>query len=1275
MSWFPIGPDFVREPRVLDFQRLSRRNVWGAQGRINCVAFENGSSGGTPETIYLVVRDGSGQCAAFRRRTTETAWAPISDELRQADSNVDPQSVAVSPHDPGRTYLATWNDQGLFVSSNRGTPGSWSPKRPVPGRVRKLVIDPRPVPSVAATVLYVATDDGVYRSGDDGVNWTLVLSGDVWSFSFRIAASGALHAYAGVYQSGVWYADTEPLTAAAWTNLDTTGIGLPAYVPGSATTPETFHAILVDCCPANPARAYAWFVRPTGTSSPEPAETAGLYTTGAPRTAWTLANPLPAMAYQGSLDPLHPMQGFNNFVFAVAPNSPGDGLADILFFGNLGNARSTDGGVTWKPVRQFFHNDMHGYAFYPEDHVPGLTPTFYIGCDGGLGANARAADPGFAVETDPSSAENNAGTVLVASSGVFVNLNGGLQNNLVYVLGGDSEGIAPPYLGCVDTALAVRAGGLGWRAFGGGDTFELAVALGTTGVKLWQKYHGGDRMLMSVSTDTGQPQLSAQATAALSGETASWIMPASNFALDASGQCLVGATIEETLTTTTALVSPGTDVVVPVVSTAGITGGTYLALGVPPNRQAATAFDVTATSFTVPKIYAAKPAGSAVRPIRPAVLRVDQAGVAQRISQRFAAGVTLVAASATASPNTLACATADGRLWRVDATLTTSGPATWVEVAAGKPAGATIAWMAVSPTGDLLVLLLDAVSSGPPAAPLTTPLFLIPVAGAAWEPQVCVGLPTTTLADGNPQPFGRLVFDPIQPDTAYAIHGAQVYRARRQSTSGGGTVWVWTPVAPGLPGCWVSDLWIGNLAASGSAAARVVLRAGVIGRGVWETDVTAGAATPAVDLHVRRHPLDHGWLPTLRDGLTDPYDPAHHVWHYQCADVKVEAPQSAPTGLVFYQTDPEASGVEYSGSTTPVGPITNVQFDQLRDDSQLVPAGTSVRMHAQVQNRSHTPADGVRVWTLYTPAAAGVPALGSTTSGGTFPFWSQFQADGQILPALPVTSRWKAVGPPVVLDGVDASHPRVASWRWPVPTLTPGQAGHYCLAVFVHSASAPLSGITNVDLDDLTIHEKRVGQKNVHLVGPKSGAGAGAGSSQKLTWPELYVEFHNPTRGPRESSLVVDLRTVPAEVQVSLRFTRLGTRRGVARGGAPSRPTRHVGRPGDVVRIEGVTLRPGGFAAVRVSCRATRLPASIEEFRLEVQQLVRERVVGGSTFVLSGRRDLQSLVHNRPTPADFAERERVAREDASRYVPPWIRRLRAVASPPTAPPPRRSASR
>src|SRR5262249_10119151 len=195
------------------------------------------------------------------------------------------------------------------------------------------------------------------------------------------------------------------------------------------------------------------------------------------------------------------------------------------------------------------------------------------------------------------------------------------------------------------------------------------------------------------------------------------------------------------------------------------------------------------------------------------------------------------------------------------------------------------------------------------------------------------------------------------------------------------------------------------------------LRAAVIGRGVWETDVTMGATTPAVGIFLRRHWLDHGWLATLRDGLPDPYKLAHHVWHYQCADVKLEAPQPAPPGLAFSQTDPEASGVEYSGATTPASKITNVQFDQLRDDSQLVPPGAAVRLHVQVQNRSDTPVDGIRVWTLYAPAAAGAAALDSTTSGGSFPFWSQFQADGQIVPPLPATSRGKAVRPPGLSAG------------------------------------------------------------------------------------------------------------------------------------------------------------------------------------------------------------------------------------------------------------------
>jgi hypothetical protein len=207
--------------------------------------------------------------------------------------------------------------------------------------------------------------------------------------------------------------------------------------------------------------------------------------------------------------------------------------------------------------------------------------------------------------------------------------------------------------------------------------------------------------------------------------------------------------------------------------------------------------------------------------------------------------------------------------------------------------------------------------------------------------------------------------------------------------------------------------------------------------------------------------------------------------------------------------------------------------------------------------RNLAPTSGVRVWVLYTPVAAGVPALDSTTSGTSFPFWSQFQPDGQIVPALPPTSRWKAVGAPVVLDDIDASHPRIASWQWPVPLIAPGEMGHYCLALFVQSAAAPIGESTNVDLDSITLHNKQVGQKSLHIVELGSGAAIGAGyggaagaraaglgtrsGSAAKPWPDLYVQFHNPTPSPRTCSLGVDLRAVLPNVEVALRFARLAT--------------------------------------------------------------------------------------------------------------------------------------
>lgn len=716
------------------------------------------------------------------------------------------------------------------------------------------------------------------------------------------------------------------------------------------------------------------------------------------------------------------------------------------------------------------YGDMHAFAFSPPTStasVPPVVPALYVGCDGGLGTNTRANDPAFDIESvlvRDSPDQFNSGTVVYDDShtGAFSNENRGLQSSLVYALACDRDGVAPPYLGCVDTGLAARIGGLSWRGEGGSDCLQIAAALGSDGIKLWKtrtrNYPGlnsGSGYIV-VLTDAGQFPV-ADELAALRGSdpTAPTLLVPyylSNFALDSSSTCIAGAKLEDRAT-----------------------------LGNPPAQPLA-------------------------------VVRIGQDAIADQISQTFSGkGVPVVATNPGAVPETFVCVEdrtqADGtnlydhRLWRVAAAATLAGaPPMWDEISAGKPSPPLeISSLAIDSSGNIFIMATTSPGH------FNSPLFKIPAGGSTWVPVLGTGLPARTLSDGTTlQPFGKIVAhpDPAQP-VLYEVYGSQVYKLALGTMSGSPSC-DWAVVGDGLPGSPVSDLWIGNLTVPGSTESKTILRAAVRGRGVWESDVTAGS-TPSreQDLYLRRNFLDQGWFSQCPDDVPNPYIPTERVYHYQSADVKIDKPQRDSAGNVFYQTDPEGSGIPFSGSSTPLGsissPISNVLFDMLKDSSQAVPAENAVRVHVQVHNRSRLPANSVSVWALWAKASAGeyedgwLPPLSSLRgTDAVFSFWDQFQPDGTIVPNLPAgdssetnvgVSMWKAVGPPIQLDGIDASHPKVASWNWQVPPVRyfTSFLRNVCVTVFVHSQQSPI-GESTMDIDEITLRNKQVCLKLLNLV-------------------------------------------------------------------------------------------------------------------------------------------------------------------------------------------------
>lgn len=304
------------------------------------IAIEHSSTPSDPAAIYVITGEDSLDLgvvrSAFRRRRTEQAWTPIADLMQQTNPNIDPNCITINAQHPKTIYMGTWNDRGVYVSRNRGD--SWETKNNVAGRVRKIIVYSRSVRDVGHTVLFAATDTGVYRSANSAHDWVQVLPGDVWSLVEVTDATGTPHFYAGVFQSGVWYADSDPTDPTQWTNLNEQGIGLPRHqFAVDDATPENFNAVLVDCCPVNPLCAYVWMTAPSGPYRryygpySNQAVTVGLYSCSSPlENTWAFLG-VPSWG-SPTATPIGPGQYFTNFVFALAPNSPGNGTSTDLPF-------------------------------------------------------------------------------------------------------------------------------------------------------------------------------------------------------------------------------------------------------------------------------------------------------------------------------------------------------------------------------------------------------------------------------------------------------------------------------------------------------------------------------------------------------------------------------------------------------------------------------------------------------------------------------------------------------------------------------------------------------------------------------------------------------------------------------------------------------------------------------------------------------------------------------------------------------------------------------
>ncbi|HIP49136.1 MAG TPA: hypothetical protein EYG92_09260, partial [Lutibacter sp.] len=154
-NWQSIGPTTVTPKQ--------------GQGRINTIIVDPNN----PNTYYVGAPSGG----LWKSTNAGASWTPLTDYLYQ----IGVSGIAIDPNDSNTIYISTGDDDnyntlsiGVLKSTNGGI--TWSnPSSDFTGNItNEIYINPN-----NSNMIWVATNTGVYRSIDAGLNWVNILSDNI----------------------------------------------------------------------------------------------------------------------------------------------------------------------------------------------------------------------------------------------------------------------------------------------------------------------------------------------------------------------------------------------------------------------------------------------------------------------------------------------------------------------------------------------------------------------------------------------------------------------------------------------------------------------------------------------------------------------------------------------------------------------------------------------------------------------------------------------------------------------------------------------------------------------------------------------------------------------------------------------------------------------------------------------------------------------------------------------------------------------------------------
>jgi hypothetical protein len=363
-----------------------------------------------------------------------------------------------------------------------------------------------------------------------------------------------------------------------------------------------------------------------------------------------------------------------------------------------------------------------------------------------------------------------------------------------------------------------------------------------------------------------------------------------------------------------------------------------------------------------------------------------------------------VTALVAAGPGRLLAGTTEGELARLE-----RANGGWVVAGAARPRPGWVAAVATDPERPEVAW---AAWSGPGG-------------GRVWRSEDG-GATWTSRGRGLPEvPVSAVAPDPDRPGTVFAATDAGMWRS---DDDGAG----WRPLGRGLPNAPVLALALRRR--------ERLLRAGLLGRGVWELALDEDGQVAAA--------------PALRSGRSPATRPRPGGPWWECPDIKLEVPPG-PLGAavrpVEFEDDrwPGSVGLpELGGRVVP---------DQL------------ARVHVQVHHRGDGPLRNVRVRVLAVPACLRPPDLPV----------GEWLLTGQPPPGSP----WRPVGPPATIGDLEPGRSAVASFDWRAPWDLPQDICLLAVAAVGPAVGGPVP--VAVDPADLVAGDGRWGVKSVTVLQPE----------------------------------------------------------------------------------------------------------------------------------------------------------------------------------------------